>query len=131
MQSPRPPTLVLAPTKSNILVPETSTNPQVNQITDQIAALLGPKSSSMPGQLKLFNPHGSQQQSLPQYNLHNATQLPNKHLPIKFSSSPNRNVNTPSAISLHHLDNSEVPVIPPSIAPQVPFLKKPPRNPVC
>ena len=38
MQSSRPVTPVLASTKSNIFVPDPSTNPPVNQFTDQFAA---------------------------------------------------------------------------------------------
>ena len=122
---------MLASAKSIIFVPDSSTNPQVNQFTDQFAALLGPKISSMPGQLNLSNTHVPQQQILPQFNFHKATHLPNTHFPINFSSSPNRNVNPPPVIARHHLVNSQVPTIPPSIASQVPTLKKPPRNPVC
>ena len=131
MQSPRPPTPVLATTKSNIFVPDQLTNAQVNQFTDQFAALLGPKNSSMPGQLRLSNPHVPQQQSLPQFNFHNATQFANTHLPINFSSSPNRNVNPPPVIAPQHLFNSQIPIIPLIMAPQVPTFNKPPQNPVC
>ena len=85
----------------------------------------------MPGQLNLSNPHVPQQQRLPQFNFHNTTQLPNTHLPMNFSSFPNRKVNPLPVVAPHHLVNSQVPVIPPSIAPQVPALNKPPRNHVC
>ena len=127
----RPPTPMPASAKSNIFVPDPSTNPQVNQFTDQFAALLGPKISSMPGQINLSNTHVPQKQNLPQFNFHKATHLPNTHFPINFSSSPNRNVKPLPVIAPHHLVNSKVPTIPPSIAPQVPTLKKPTRNPVC
>ena len=127
----KPLATVLATTKSNIFVPYPLTNPQVNQFTDQFAALLGPKKSSMPGQLRLSNPHVPQQQSLPQFNFHNATQLPNTHLPINFSSSLNRNVNPPPIIAPHHLFKSQVPIIPLIMAPQVPTFNEPPQNPVC
>ena len=49
MQPPRPPTPVMAPTNF-IFVPDFSTNSQVNQF-------LGPKSSSVPGQLHMWMPH--------------------------------------------------------------------------
>ena len=131
MQPPRPPTPVLAPTESNIFVPGPSTNPQINQFTDQFAAFLGPKSSSKPGQLNLSNPHVPQHQSLPQIKFLDATQLPITNFPINFSSSPNRSANPPPVIARYHLVNSQVHVIPPSIPPQVATLNKPPRNPVC
>ena len=83
----------------------------------------------MPGQLNLSNIHVPQQ-SLPQFNFHNVTQLPNTHIPINFSPFPSRNVNRPPIIAPHHLVNSQVPVIPPSIAPQVPTLNERPRNPI-
>ena len=114
-------------TNSNIFVPDPSTNQQVNQLTDQFAVLLGPKSSSVPGQLNLSNIHVPQQ-SLPQFKFHDATQLPNNHLPINFSPFPSRNVNRPPTIAPQYLVNSQVPVIPTSIAPQVPTLDKTPRN---
>ena len=49
MQPPRPPTPVMAPTNS-IFVPNVSTNPQVSQF-------LGPKSSSVSGQLHMSMHH--------------------------------------------------------------------------
>ena len=85
----------------------------------------------MPGQLNLSNPHVPKQQSLPRFNFYNETKIPNTHLPINFSSSLNKNLNPPPVIAPHHLVNSQFPVIPPSIAPHVSNLKKPPRNRVC
>ena len=58
MQPLWPPTPVMAPTNS-IFLPHFSTNPQVNQF-------LGPKGSSVPGQLHLSIPHVPQQQNPPQ-----------------------------------------------------------------
>ena len=60
-----------------------------------------------------------------------ATQLPNTHISINFSSPPNRNGNPPPVIAPHQLVNSQIPVIPLRIAPQVSTFNKPPRNPVC
>ena len=105
------PNPVLAPTDS-LFVPEFSTKPQVNWF-------LGPKSSSVP--LSIL--HVRQQQNPPQSNIPNATQLPNTHLPHNFSPFLNPHVVQPPVISPLYLVNSQVPVIPLSIAPQVPTLK--------
>ena len=51
MQSPRPPTPVVAPLNSNTFDSDLSKNPQVNQFQDQSPALLGPKISSIHIQL--------------------------------------------------------------------------------
>ena len=67
---------------------------------------------------------------VPQFKFHNATQLPNTHPLVNFSSSSNQNTNQPPVIAPHHLVNCQVPVIPPSIAPQVPTLNKLTRNPI-
>ena len=73
MQPPRPPTPVMAPTNS-ILVPDFSTNPQVNQ-------LLGPKSSIVPGQLHMSMPHVPQLLNPSQSNIPHRTQVPIAHSP--------------------------------------------------
>ena len=105
--------------------------PAGKSVHGPIRHILGSEGLNMPGQLNLSNPHLPQQKSLPQITFHNATQLLNTHLPMKFSSSPNRNVNPQPVIAPHHLVNSHVPIIPPSIAPQVPTLNRPAQNPVC
>ena len=130
MQPPQPPTLVKAPANS-IFVPNFSTKPQVNQFTDQFAAFLGPKISSMPGQLHLSIPQVLQQQNPAQKNIPRQTQFPNTHLPPNFYPSLNPHVVQPIVIPSHHLVNSQVPIIPPSIAPQKPSLNKTTQNPVC
>ena len=71
LQPRRPPTPVIAPTNS-IFLPDFSTNPQVNQF-------LGPKSSSVPGQLHMSMPHVPQQQNPSQSNTPRQTQVPIAH----------------------------------------------------
>ena len=115
MQPPWPPTPVMASSKSNNFAPDFSTNPQANEITNQSDVQLRPESSSMPGQLSLPNTLFAQQQNPTQLNLPHATQLPNTHLPHNFSPFLNPHV----VISSHHLVDTQVPVIPPSIAPQL------------
>ena len=121
-QSPWPPTPVIPPTNS-IFVPDFSTNPQVNQF-------LGPKRSSVPGQLHLSIPHVPQQQNPPQSNTPNATQLPNGHLLYNFYQFLNPHVVQPPVIPSHHLIRSQIPVIPTSIAPQLLTLINKQQNPV-
>ena len=72
-QPPRPRTPVMAPTNS-IFVPNFSTNPQVNQI-------LGPKSSSVPGQLHMSMPHVPQLLNPSQSNIPSQTQVHIAHSP--------------------------------------------------
>ena len=63
----------MAPTNS-IFVPDFSTNAQVNQF-------LGPKSSSVPGQLHMSMPHVLQLLNPSQSNVPHQTQVPNAHSP--------------------------------------------------
>ena len=64
----RQPTPVMAPTNSNFM-PEVSTNPKKKQF-------LGPKSSSVPGQLHLSIPHVPQQQNPLQSDIPHQTKKP-------------------------------------------------------
>ena len=93
-----------------------STNPLVNKF-------LGPKSSfQCSWSFTFVNPSF---QNPPQGNTPNTTQLPNT--PLSHNFPPFRN---PYMVQPHQLFNSWVPVIPPSIAPQIPNLNKPQQNPV-
>ena len=104
MQPPRPPTPVMAPTNS-IFVPNVSTNPQVNQF-------LGPKSSSVPGQLHMSMPHVQQQQNLTQSHIPHQTQVPIAHSPHKVPPPLNPRVNSPLMFPSQHLFIPQPPVIP-------------------
>ena len=104
MQPPRPPTPVIAPTNS-IFVPEFSTNPQVNQF-------LGPKSSSVPGQLHMSVPHVPQLQNPSQSNIPHQKQVPIAHSPHNVPAPLNPLVNPPPVIPPQHLFNPQPPVIP-------------------
>ena len=103
MQPPRPPTPVIAPTNS-IFVPDFSTNPQVNQF-------LGPKSSSVPGQLHMSMPHVPQQQNQSQSNTLRQTQVPVAHSPHNVPPPLNPLVNPPPVIPPKQLFNPQPPVI--------------------
>ena len=59
----------MAPLNSNTFVPDLSINRQENQFQDQLAALLDPQNSIMPGQLNFSNPYVEQQQNPPQKTL--------------------------------------------------------------
>ena len=74
LQPPLPPTPVIAPTNS-ISVPAFSTNPHVNQF-------LGPKSSSVPGQLHMSMPHIPQHSSEHSNILTCPQHSTSKHCPI-------------------------------------------------
>ena len=104
MQPPRPPTPVMAPTNS-LLVPDFSTNPQVNQF-------LGPKSSSVPCQLHKSMLHVQQQQNLTQSNIQHQTQVPIAHSPHKFPPPVNPLVNPPPVFPPQQLFIPQPPVIP-------------------
>ena len=104
MQPSWPPTPVMAPTKS-IFVPDFSTNTPANQ-------LLGPKSSSVPGQLHLSIPHVPQQQNPPQINIPLQTQVPFAHSPHYAYPPLNPFVNPPPVFPPQQLINPQPPVIP-------------------
>ena len=104
MQPPRPPTPVMAPTNS-IFVPNVSTNPQVNQF-------LGPKSSSVPGQLHISMPHVPQLLNPSQSNIPHQTQVPIAHSPHKVPPPLNPLVNPPPVFPSQHLFIPQPPVIP-------------------
>ena len=104
MQHPRPPKPVMAPTDSNF-VPEFSTGPQVNQF-------LGPKSSSVPGQLHLSIPHVQQQQNPPQSRIPHRTQITIAHSPHNVPPPLNPLVNPPPVILPQQLFNPQPPVTP-------------------
>ena len=104
LQPPRPPTPVIAPTNS-ICVPDFSTNPQVNHF-------LGPKSSSVPGQLHMSMPHVPQQQIPSQSNTLRQTQVPIAHSPQNVPPPLNPLVNPPPVILPQQLFNPQPPVIP-------------------
>ena len=105
-QPPRPPTPVMAPTNSSF-APNLSTNPQVNQ-------LLGPKSSSVPGQLHMSMPHFPQLLNRSQSNISHQTQFPIVHSPHNVPPLLNPLVNPP-------------PVFPPQqlYHPQPPWFRRP------
>ena len=86
-------------------VPESSTNPQVNQF-------LGPKSSSVPGQLHLSIPHVPQQQNPPQGDILHQTQDPIAYSPHNVRRPLNPPVNLPPVIPPQQLFNPQPPVIP-------------------
>ena len=88
-----------------IFVPDFSTNPQVNQF-------LGPKSSSVPGQLHMAMPHNPQQQNPPQGNIPHQTQVPIAHSPHNVPPPLIALVNPPSVIPPQQLINPQPPVIP-------------------
>ena len=104
MQPPLPPTPVIAPTNS-ISVPAFSTNPHVNQF-------LGPKSSSVPGQLHMSMPHIPQQQNPSQSNTPRQTQVPIAHSPHNVPPPLNPLVNPAPVIPPQQLFNPQHPVIP-------------------
>ena len=86
----------------------------------------------MPSQLHPSIPHVRQQLNPPQTNTTNLTQLHNSLLPHLHNFSPYLNplVVQPPVFPPHHLVNSQFPVIPPNIAPQVFTLNKPQLNSV-
>ena len=104
MQPPRPPTPVMAPTNS-IFVPNVSTNPQVNQF-------LGPKSSSVPGQLHKSMHHVPQLLNPSQSNFPHQTQVPIAHSPHNIPPPLNPLVNPPPVFPSQHLFIPQPPVIP-------------------
>ena len=104
MQPPRPPTPVMTPTNS-IFVPNVSTNPQVNQF-------LGPKSSSVPGQLHMSMPHFPQLLNPSQSNIPHQTQVPIAHSPHNIPPPLNSLVNPPPVFPSQHLFIPQPPVIP-------------------
>ena len=108
LQPPRPTTPVIAPTNSTF-VPDFSTNPQVNQF-------LGPKSSSVPGQLNMSMPHVPQQQNPSQSNTLRQTQVPIVHSPHNVRPPRNPLVNPPPVIPPQQLFSPQPPVIPPPIS---------------
>ena len=91
---------------------------------------MGPKSSSVPGQSHLSNPHVPQATGSASNNTPNATQNPNTLLPHNFSPFLIQHVVQAPVILPHNLIKSQVPLIPTSIAPQVLTLIKPQGNPV-
>ena len=104
MQPPRPPTPVMTPMNS-IFVPEVSTNPQVNQF-------LGPKSSSVPGQLHLSLPYVPQKQNPHQVNIPHQTQFPTAHSQHNVPPPLNPLVNPPPIIPPQKLFYPQPPMIP-------------------
>ena len=104
MQSPRPPTPVMALTNS-IFVPDLSTNPQVNQF-------LGPKSSSVPCQLHMSIPHVPQQQNPPQSNFPHQTHVPIAHSSHNVPQLLNPLVNPPPVFPPQQLYNPQPPMVP-------------------
>ena len=106
-QPPRPPTPVMAPTNS-IFVPNFSTNPQVNQF-------LGPKSSSVPGQLHMWMPHVPQLLNPSQSNIPHQTQVPIAHSPHNVPPLLNPLVNPPPVFPPQQLYNPQPPIVPSAI----------------
>ena len=88
MRITRPPTTIMAPTNTNIFLPDVSENPQPNHTMDQPTGRLGPKSSSMPGQFHISNPRALQQQNQHRSNIPFESQLPITHPKQKVLSPP-------------------------------------------
>ena len=104
MQTPGPPTPVMAPTNS-IIVPDLSTNPQVNKF-------LGPKSSSVLCQLHMSMPHVPQQQNPPQSNIPHQTQVPIAHSSHNVPPILNPLVSPPPVFPPQQLYNPQPPMVP-------------------
>ena len=104
IQSLRLPTPIIASTNS-IFVPEVSTNLQVNQF-------LGPKSSSVPGQLHLSIPHVPQQQNPSRSNTPCQTEVPFALSPHNDPPHLNPLVNPPPVFPPQQLSNPQPPMIP-------------------
>ena len=104
MQPPRPPTPAMAPTNS-IFVPDFSTNPQVNQF-------LGPKRSSVPGQLHMSMPHVPQLLNQSQSNIPHQTQVPIAHSLHNVQPPLKPLVNPPPVFPPQQLFNPQPPMIP-------------------
>ena len=102
MQPPRPPTTGMAPTNSFFVF---STDPQVNQF-------LGPKSSSVPGQLHMSMPHSPQLLNPSQSNIPYQTQVPIAYSLHNVPPPLNPHVNQPPVIPPQQLFNPQPPVIP-------------------
>ena len=73
---------------------------------------MGPKSSSVPGQLRMSMPHNPQQQNPPQSNIPHQTQIPIAHSPHKVPPPLNPLVNPTPVIPPQQLFNPQPPVIP-------------------
>ena len=104
MQPPRPPSPSMAPTNA-IFVPDFSTNPQVNQF-------LGPKSSSLPGQLHMSMPHAPQLLNPSQSNIPHQRQVPIAHSPHNVPPLLNPLVNPPPVFPPQQLYNPQPPMVP-------------------
>ena len=104
LQPPRPPTPVIAPTNS-IFIPDFSTNPQVIQF-------LGPKSSSVPGQLHMSMPHIPQLLNPSQSNIPHQTQVPIAYSPHNVPPPLKPLMNPPPVLPPQQLFNPQPPMIP-------------------
>ena len=115
MQTPRPPTPVMAPWNSYIFVLNFSKISKSNQIKDQSAVHLRTKKSSMPGQLHLSKPIFEQKHYPPQFNILHELQLSITHPLHNVLPPPNQLVNPPTLTPPQQLSNPQPPVIPSSI----------------
>ena len=107
MQPLRPPTPIMAPTNS-MFGPDFSTNPQVDHF-------LGPKSSSVPGEIHMSMPQVSQLQNPSQSNTIHQTQVPIAHCPHNVLPPLNPLVNQPLVIPPQQFFIPQPTVIPSAI----------------